>query len=42
MHNDEDQSKMLSTSLFTTQGAWIGFVSYIILAGIIATVFIVG
>jgi hypothetical protein len=37
MHNNEDQSKML----FTAQGAWIGFVSYIILAGIIATVFIV-
>jgi hypothetical protein len=36
MHNDEDQSKMQ----FSRQGAWIGFVSYLIVAGILAAVFI--
>jgi hypothetical protein len=37
MHNDEDQTKMQ----FTSQGAWMGFVSYLIVAGILAAVYII-
>ncbi len=36
MHNDKEQTPMQ----FTRQGAWLGFVSYLIVAGILAAVFI--